>query len=119
MGTYLIEEREPLELCMVKGRTVWLGVRSEHYLGVAQFGSAPALGAGGRGFESLYPDKHQIKTWQTAEGMLVFNGKHENYTVTFQDTRCVETTYFRGTGCCGFESHRPLAVVAQWKSVGS
>jgi hypothetical protein len=26
--------------------------------GVAQFGSAPALGAGGRGFESLHPDQN-------------------------------------------------------------
>ena len=29
----------------------------EDYRGVAQFGSAPALGAGCRGFESLHPDQ--------------------------------------------------------------
>lgn len=29
---------------------------SYHYRGIAQPGSAPALGAGGRGFESLCPD---------------------------------------------------------------
>ena len=27
------------------------------FRGMAQFGSAPALGAGGRGFESLCPDQ--------------------------------------------------------------
>ena len=30
---------------------------NEDYRGVAQFGSAPALGAGCRGFESLHPDQ--------------------------------------------------------------
>ena len=29
---------------------------SQHHRGVAQLGSAPALGAGGRGFKSLHPD---------------------------------------------------------------
>ena len=29
------------------------------YLGVAQLASAPALGTGGRGFESRYPDKEK------------------------------------------------------------
>ncbi len=28
--------------------------------GIAQSGSAPALGAGGRGFESLYPDQFHV-----------------------------------------------------------
>jgi hypothetical protein len=29
--------------------------------GIAQSGSAPALGAGCRGFESLYPDQYKLR----------------------------------------------------------
>ncbi len=34
-------------------------IRRRHARGIAQPGSAPALGAGCRGFESLYPDQQE------------------------------------------------------------
>ena len=45
-------------------------VRASAFRGIAQSGSAPALGAGCRGFESLYPD-HPPSTQAKAAGRCV------------------------------------------------
>ena len=45
------------------------------FRGMAQFGSAPALGAGGRGFESLCPDQKVILEWLSVSKNLASDGK--------------------------------------------
>jgi hypothetical protein len=42
------------------------------YRGVAQFGSAPALGAGGPGFESRLPDHSAYKNLAAIRGVFLF-----------------------------------------------
>ena len=45
-----------LKIKIQPGRILAVGMLSETFRGVAQSGSAPALGAGCREFESLHPD---------------------------------------------------------------
>ncbi len=81
--TYLCEEREPLELCMAKGRTSWLGVRPTSW-GCSAAGSASVWHTEGPEFESPHlhvPIKDRDarrrynKEWVAARRAEWFKGK--------------------------------------------
>ena len=59
----LFSGQKPVDIL---GGILYIIVRREFTRGVAQFGSARALGAWGRGFESLHPDQRKdVAPWSS------------------------------------------------------